>query len=195
MLAEAAAVAPMGLEYCRRLQSCLYDPTEEELYEREPLMAFSFYLSGRVNALCGIAEEVIQDLDDGFDSVKIDGKHIQRAETLTWLWILGAYEVVRTMHQANKCFSPKVHALLGVLKQELAAARMPAAKMERRGERVAVTSNRNPSAWHPSARDLFVNDPERDEISARALIRRFDEVICAISRSDVMSDHASQSRD
>jgi hypothetical protein len=71
--ALCSASETMGLKYSRRFQSCLYDPTEEELYEREPLLAFSFYLSGRVNALCGIAEEILECLDAGFKSDFVDG--------------------------------------------------------------------------------------------------------------------------
>jgi len=57
-----------------------------------------------------------------------------------WLWILGGYEIVRTMVQAEKCFSPEALNRLRSLKKSLAIARMPASKMEKQGKRVPVTS-------------------------------------------------------
>jgi len=39
---------------------------EEDFLYREPLLAFSFYLSGRVNVLLDISNEIIDLLDQGF---------------------------------------------------------------------------------------------------------------------------------
>lgn len=50
----------------KRHTAPLINPTWEEMTAREPLLAFSFYLSGRVNVLLGIADEVVRHLDDGF---------------------------------------------------------------------------------------------------------------------------------
>jgi hypothetical protein len=32
------------------------------------------------------------------DPVSVDGGRVERAELSMWLWLLGAYEAVRTMH-------------------------------------------------------------------------------------------------
>jgi len=126
------------MKYLARLKQCLVNPTDDQVFDREPLLVFSFYLSGRVNVLCSFANEIIENLDNGFSNQCIDGKRIERAESLMWLWILGAYEVVRTMHQAKGCFSERLIRDLGTLKKNLAVVRMPAAKMEKAGEKVAV---------------------------------------------------------
>ena len=47
-----------------------------------------------------------------------------------WLWILGAYEVVRTMCQARICFSEEYLAKLTTFKTAMADIRIPFAKQE-----------------------------------------------------------------
>jgi len=156
---------------------------------RDPLSTFSFYLSGRVNVLCGFAEEIIENLDKGFSSSTVDGGRISRAESLMWLWILGAYEIVRTMVQAEKCFSSEALSHLKALKKPLAVARMPASKMEKQGKRVPVNSNRSPAGWNIEKKDLLVNDPEGPDISALELFKIFDETFCSIRKSDILASH------
>jgi hypothetical protein len=143
------------MKYRERFGECLLNPTHEQLLEREPLLAFSFYLSGRVLVLSDMAAEIVANLDQGFSADPINGGVIGRADTLMWFWLLGAYEVVRTMNQAKQCFSERLAADLHDLKKHLARARMPAAKMEKPGRRAPVTSNRSPSGWDYSNRDLL----------------------------------------
>ena len=172
------------MEYRNRFKKTLYNPTLAESIEREPLLKFSFYLSGRVLVLCSIAEEIIENLDTtGFQFV--DG----RADSLMWLWVFGAYEVVRTMHQAKKCFSEDLNAKLGMLKGLLGTARIPSAKMEKRGKKIPVSSNRGPSGWDLPNRDLLLGDPEGPAISARRLLLEFDRTISSITPDDVLDRH------
>src|SRR5271166_1019795 len=116
-----------------RITDVLINPTWEQVVEREPLIAFSFYLSGRINVLLAFACEIIENLDRGFSSTVVDGGRVERAESLMWLWTLGAYEVVRTICQAKTCFSERALSDLVQLKKTLSAVRMPAAKMEKPG--------------------------------------------------------------
>jgi hypothetical protein len=44
-----------------RFQETLLNPTWVESVEREPLLAFSHHLSGRVSVLCSFAEEIIEN--------------------------------------------------------------------------------------------------------------------------------------
>lgn len=78
---------------------------------------------------------------------------MERAESLMWLWIIGAYEVVRTMCQARICFSSRAFELQR-LKRTLSMVRMPAAKMEKAGRDEPVTSNRSPAGLDVANRDL-----------------------------------------
>jgi hypothetical protein len=102
----------------------LINPTWEQVVDREPLIAFSHYLSGRTNVLLTLADEITDTLDQAFSGPVVDGSRIERAENLMWLWILGSYEVVRTMCQAKNCFSDKAFNELGGLKKTLSKIRM-----------------------------------------------------------------------
>lgn len=166
------------------------NPTWEQVVEREPLMAFSFYLSGRVNVLLALEDEILGHLDQGFSAACIDGGSVERAESLMWLWMLGAYEVVRTMCQAKSCFSDGALHELVQLKKTLAVVRMPAAKMEKSGKKKPVTSNRSPTGWDIANRDLLVNDPEESQaISARSILAEFDRVFSSVTKHDVLARH------
>lgn len=173
-----------------RFNKVLVNPTWEEIVERDPIIAFSHYLSGRVHVLLTVADEITANLNQGFHDASVDGGRIERAELLMWLWTLGAYEVVRTMCQADKCFSETALSQLKQLKKALALIRMPAAKMEKAGKRVPVTSNRSPSGCDIQNRDLIVSDPESTSyVSARSILQEFDRVFSSIKKEDILGSH------
>jgi hypothetical protein len=182
-----------AVRYLERFQHTLVNPTWAQMVERDPLVAFSHYLSGRVRVLCSFADEIIENLDKGFSGQCVDGGQVERAESLMWFWLLGAYEVVRTMHQAKACFSERLVQELSGLKKTLATVRMPSAKMEKPGKRTAVTSNRSPTGWDIENRDLLVNDPEESpDISARWMLSEFDRVFSSITKTDVLAHHEKE---
>ena len=176
----------------RRHAAPLINPTWEEMTAREPLLAFSFYLSGRVNVLLGIADEVVGHLDAGFAGDVVNGPEVERASCLMWLWSLAAYEVVRTICAVPECFSQSAQDRFKTLKGHLADARIPAAKMEKRGKKSPVSSNRSPDGWDLQHKDLLIGDPEASQgISARDLLRKFEDAFASISVDDVLKAHES----
>jgi hypothetical protein len=172
-----------------RFKTVLVNPTWEQIVERDPIIAFSHYLSGRVHVLLDVADEIVKNLDQGFLDESVNGDRVAHAELLMWLWTLGAYEVVRIICQAKGCFSEKTLDQLTQLKKTLSSVRMPAAKMEKAGKKVPVSSNRSPSGWDIANRDLFVNDPESTNVSARFLLQEFDRVFSSITKDDVLGRH------
>jgi hypothetical protein len=179
-----------------RFNTVLVNPTWEEIVERDPLIAFSHYLCGRVHVFISVADEIIENLEDGFSAERVDGDRVERAESLMWLWTLGAYEVVRTMCQSKDCFSSQVFDELQKLKKSLSEVRMPAAKMEKpggkRGKEVPVSSNRSPSGWDILNKDLLINDPEVTPcVSARFLLAEFDRVMSSMTKDDILDRHES----
>ena len=172
-----------------RFKEVLVDPTWEQIVERDPLIAFSFFLAGRVHVLFDVAGEIIENLDQGFLEAPVNGDRIARAESLMWLWILGTYEVVRTMCQAKDCFSERALDQLMQFKKTLSSVRMPAAKMEKAGRKVPVSSNRSASGWDVAGKDLFINDPESIDVRARSLLQEFDRVFSSITKDDVLGPH------
>jgi len=153
-------------------------------------MAFSLYLSGRVNVLLALKGEILGLLDEGFSANCVDGGPVERAESLMWLWVLGAYEIVRTMCQAKGCFSDRALNAMVQLKKTLSVIRIPAAKMEKAGKKEPVSSNRSPAGWDVANRDLLVNDPEEArDISARSILAEFDRVFSSMTKNDVLARH------
>jgi hypothetical protein len=82
-----------------RFQTVLVNSSEAEVLEREPLLKFSFYLSSRVVQLLVLGEEIKGKLHAGLSPDRFDGQAVGNVGVLAWLWVLGAYELVRTMCQ------------------------------------------------------------------------------------------------
>lgn len=156
-----------------------------------PLAKYSFYAFGRVQVLMSVREEIIKELDLAYqDSHSLLAEHIIRAESLSWLWVLGAYEVVRTMSQAKQCFSERAQVALGGIKKELSKVRMPSAKMEQQGRYVAVPSRRSPAALAVHERDLKIGDPGNPH-SLRQLLDQFAKVFTSFEAADILDSHES----
>lgn len=172
-----------------RFKNVLVNPTWEQIVARDPLISFSHYLCGRVHVLLAIADEITENLEGGFSGQIVEGGQVERAESLMWLWTLGAYEVVRTMCQAKTCFTQPTLDELNQLKKLLSVVRMPAAKMEKPGVKIPVSSNRSPAGWDVSRRDLLVNDPESTSIFARELLAEFERVFSSIKAADILGHH------
>lgn len=163
----------------------------EDFGKSNPLARYSFYASGRVKALLELEMEIVAKLDATFPSAgTVKPEPLDRAEILSWLWILGAYEVIRTMCQAKKCFSQHANDSLLGLRRELGSVRMPAAKMEKQGKPEAVASSRSPAGVCPAQRDLLVGDPYHPT-SLRPLLGHFRAVVSQIKDSDVLDSHES----
>ncbi len=158
--------------------------------EKHPLAKFSYYLNGRVLGLKEIENEILDNLDNAFVDDVSYHEEISRAELLIWLWTLGSYEVIRTMHQAKSCFSERVQEELFVLKKRLSVVRMPNAKMEKVGKKIPVNSSRSASGIDVQGRDLRVGEPNND-VSARSLIDMIRSFFESLKSVDVIACHES----
>ena len=164
-----------------------------QLQDVLPLSSFSFYLSGRVSCVKSLGEEIIENLDCAFIEV-IQFERLSRAEMLFWFWLLGAYEIVRTMTHTDDCFAKHYADLLKDLKKRLEFVRMPAAKMEPRRNSMPVISNRSPAAINHEERDLLIGDPDGELDSCRDLIRTFNELIRQADSSTILKRHEDSVR-
>lgn len=162
----------------------------EEFVGKHPLAKFSYYLNGRVWVLQEIGDEILENLDNVIVDCVIIHERLSRAEMLFWLWSLGAYEVMRTMHQASDCFTESIRTELFALKRELAQVRMPSAKMEKMGQRVPVPSTRSATGFDTRNKDMLVGDPD-DHRSARELLRKFTVFFNSLEDDDIFSPHES----
>ena len=161
---------------------------------QHPLAAFSFYLSSRHQVPLSISKEIGECLEACASSEgAFPHEARMRASDLMWLWTLGAYEVVRTMCQANRCFSERFRRSLSHLKVDLERVRVPNTKLERikynrRDRTIPVTSDRGPDVWDDANKDLLVGDPA-DAVSCRMLLTSYESVMSSLTPDDVKMSH------
>lgn len=158
---------------------------------QQPLVKFSLYLSSRNELLLSFSTEILEKLDasDG----ALDCETRTRASDLMWLWTLGAYEVLRTLCQARRCFEERFFREAEALKLELEKVRVPNTKLERvnydrKARAIPVTSDRAPDSWDNANKDLLVGDPANPS-SARRLLTSYQAVMRSLQPEDVKMSH------
>jgi hypothetical protein len=104
---------------------------EKKFINEHPLVLFSVYTDIQTDSLLRIGTEIIESMKK-FSPTKAED-YTPKTYGLFWLWILGAYEVIRVMNANSDCFNKKTQAKLEDLKEKLAKIRIPFAKQERRG--------------------------------------------------------------
>ncbi len=171
------------------------DPFIEDMLSRSPLIGFSVYTDIHSRTIRRLGQEILACLEAGIGPDSSTGKGavcsgevINRGYGQCWLWVLGAYEVVRTMCQAERCFTPRVRAELKGLKRRLAVLRMPFAKQELPGKTVPVRAEPSIFGIGDSPPDLRF-EVKGKVVSVRELIGEFARVFEGITRADVLADH------
>ena len=162
----------------------------DRMLDQEPLILFSFYTTGQVRTLQHVGKELFSLLDSTIAPASIDGESFNRAYGLFWLWVLGAYEVTRTMCQAKSCFSTELSARLTALKKRLSVLRMPFAKQEYQGERAPIKGEASVAGVDTIRKDLTF-EIQGVVVSTRDLVRDFESVFASITRGDIFGSHSS----
>ena len=175
------------------------DQVLNEWLKGRPLLKFSLYTATQVETLKAFGKELLGDFDAGVtysEETKqpiFERKLVSDGYAKFWLWLLGAYEVVRTMAQAPECFSPNLVEELRKLKKRLSKIRMPFAKQEIAGQDVPVYNELSIADVEANPADLvFVVQSER--ISARSLVEDFIANFDAIRGEEVLLDHRLSNR-
>lgn len=110
-----------------------------ELYEREPLFAFSLYSASQVKDLALVRQDLIEMLPKKDVDGTMAWTDSKRYFAYFWLWVLGAYEVLRTMDENGHCFSESARQKIAEMKRKVAVLRIPFAKQQLRGEKKGKT--------------------------------------------------------
>lgn len=166
------------------------DAEVEKLLNDKPLIAFSGYTAGQVDTLEATSQDILTILDSTMDQGRVEAIGFRRAHGLFWLWVLGAYEVARTMSQARACFSDRAGNDIDSLKRHLAGLRIPFAKQEYAGggkNPIPIKTESSVSSMNTTSKDMsFVVDGTA--YSIRETIHRFRSTIASIARTDVLND-------
>ena len=105
-----------------------------EMYNRYPLLLFSGATQSQVTAVRELGNEILCIITQSKVAERaLDSTKMMHAYNLFWFWVLGAYEVLRTMDQHKECFTATVAIEINNLKKNLAVVRVPFAKQELRG--------------------------------------------------------------
>lgn len=99
-----------------------------DIIEKNPLILFSPYTQIQVDYLIRMGEEILTDMK-GIKDNKVECD-LQKVYGQILLWILGAYEVLRTMDQPHNSFDETIKNEITELKRTFAEIRMPFAKQE-----------------------------------------------------------------
>jgi len=171
------------------------DALKEEYYNKNPLIFFSVYTDTQYKIVRSLGGDIVRCLEEtisidesGTVNTRLTGEFTDDAYEKFWLWILGAYEVVRTMAQAKACFIDDVPQKLEELKQTLAVLRMPFAKQEPKGVKGAVSAELSIYSICGSPPDYQFRVGEQ-VVSVRELIGNFNEVLGSIKREDIVARH------
>ena len=158
--------------------------------EANPICRFSIYTHEQIRTLTTLALELTSLLDASMQDGCCEAPAYIRAYGLFWLWILGAYEVTRTMCQADSCFSPSATQSLKSFKKKIAELRIPFAKQEyaTRGRKAPIRSEASVWRISTSTKDLLF-EVKGIEFSVRGLMREFELLMTSIKPQDVLEDH------
>lgn len=164
------------------------DEQVKKILIENPLMGFSVYSHTQVETLQLLGKEVLDIMDNAITEGCIEGKFIQKVYGLFWLWILGAYEVIRTMTQANICFSEQFSVNLQTLKKQIALLRIPFAKQEYPGKNTPIANEASIYSVDTVKKDIKYEVKE-NILSTRELINEFESLFSTMTYKDVLYDH------
>lgn len=155
----------------------------DEYLAARPLMNFSYYTNMQVEILNKM-ESTIADM---FANRK-DAYVINDIYGSFWLWTLGAYEVVRTMSQAESCFSSVVYDQLLAFKRKLAKIRMPFAKQEYKGRKKPIFNESSISGMDTKKGDMTFTI-ESVTYSTKTMMEEFRSLMASIKSEDILQRH------
>lgn len=155
-----------------------------QMLEVSPLMAFSVYTVSQVDALHRVATEIKLLSEPWGDVGPITD--FQRVYGLFWLWVLGSYEVARTMDQnAMRCFSEGARARTAKMKRRLAEIRMPFAKQQLRGSNIPVYSEPSVAGIKGGGMIFHIGSEIFNSIE---IIHEFESFIESITPRDIVAE-------
>ncbi len=164
------------------------------MYMEHPLLAFSFYTHVQCEITRRLGHELLTSLETAIAPDSVDATVLDRAYGQFWLWVLGAYEITRTMSHAEACFSPAVAKNVLDFKRRITRLRIPFAKQEYAGrETVLLGADASISGIDRQKRDMTFN-VRGDVFSARGLVADFDALISSIKPADVLHRHGWRER-
>lgn len=160
----------------------------DQMLKSAPLVRFSIYTEIQTKTVLRLSEELINKLDTGFQQDKIDGTLFPQIYGLFWLWVLGAYEITRTMSEYNTCFSGRLNERVARFKKSISVLRIPFAKQQFQGSKNRlINGEASVSSVDCERKDLMFKVKD-SEIWMRPLLTDFERLVRSIQPEDVLKD-------
>ena len=168
------------------------DPTIEKMLSDNPLLLFSEYSQVQLQSLRLVREELRDLKPVEASNGTWNGGNFERYYSFFWLWVLGAYECLRTMDQHRVCFSQRVQMKVTELKKKVAILRMPFAKQELQGE-ITTGPKAKPTKFHGESsvigvRNGYVFEVAGQEIESEVLMDDVLGFLTSIDRKDILQE-------
>lgn len=161
----------------------------EQALNDEPLLGFSFYTASQIATLKSLSSEIVDMLDVSISQGEDGSIRVERFTKLYgsfWLWVLGVFEVSRTMASAKGCFSTAASERISEFKTRLVNLRAPFAKQQIAGRKEAIRGEASVSGFDGNKKD-FSFTVKGKEYWVRDLIHDFGVLIESIKREDVLN--------
>ena len=158
------------------------------MLKRAPLVRFSLYSHAQVDAVKWLSSDLLARLDVCVSDGAVDGEGFQHIYGLFWLWVLGAYEVTRTMSEYKTCFSERLQGDIASFKKSISVLRIPFAKQQFQGrDKRPIAGENSVYALDTKKKDLCF-EIEGKNIWMRDLIEEFDGFVGSITIDDVLGN-------
>ena len=160
----------------------------DKMLNENPLVAFSVYTHIQVEIVRDLGRQILEILDSAFEPGMADGNCVNRAYGLFWLWVLGSYEVTRTMSQAESSFSNPLAVKLKTFKKKVSSLRMPFAKQEYPNKRRPIKAEASISGIDTQTGDLKF-EVRGKVLSMRSFVNEFESLFSSVRLADILQRH------
>ncbi|MCP5265728.1 MAG: hypothetical protein H6934_06435 [Burkholderiaceae bacterium] len=170
--------------------------TIEEMLAQQPLLRFSTYTQLQVDALRSLGNEIRPLLDSSFsEEGGMNGYSLGQIYSKTWFWVLGAFEVVRTLStgRAKRCLSDRLHGQAEAFRRNIARLRIPMSKQELAGRADVIGTDISFAHFNNRTRDIGFS-VDSSAIWIRQMLNDFDELVDSVTPEDVLCDLRDASR-
>lgn len=162
------------------------DKTFEEYLNENPILGFSCLTHNQIIILDRIGHEIEYLLDVAIEDGTVSYHEFERVYGMFWLWVLGSFEVIRTMYSARIRFSPDLQIKLKTSKAKFAKIRIPFAKYKYAGRNEDIHGELSVSGVDTERRDICFSI-EGEKYWAKVLIAEFRSLVGSIRADDIVA--------
>ena len=165
------------------------DPSFNNYLQEKPLINFSLYTSLQVDTIVEFGKKIT----DQFDStISLPNRVDMSSPDIygqVWLWVIGTYEIIRTMAEPNfkNSWNEDTYSRINDYKMKLSGLRVPFAKQQLRRKPDAVQHECSIYSIDFENKS-YIYMAEGKTYNIRTMINEFNELIKSITTEDIHHD-------